>query len=979
MKKALLFLVSAASLFGAQAITIDRATPKWASGTVPNSSPFTSYSSFTVVARIHNCTVDGQFFWNTDIQLETKSSCTQIWFTSWRDSADGFGTPMANIPVGATDITVRATRNNATKTLSLEVWQTNTGDYRYSPQVVAPIDWCATGCTGGNITDLPGSFGVGNGASFTMAGFVDYVRFFSTVQAGVGTGAYPVNTPGGDFGDWELEGNGTDGSGHSQTLTLIGSPGFVTTPTYSPIVAFLPASNCFISASYTPKFCTVRTGATAALNTTAYTPNQGDTITYLWAQTGGPLTAPITGGTTAAASATGLNSFGDYSFQVTVTDSELNATASTLEVGAVSVDASNCIITSTPADQAYIVGPLTPWGSDCDLWPWYDQAEIGDALSIKKLFGTIPASITTPGAGTITISVDGSQTASAVGTGTNFTTACAGGSCANWMVLVWWNAPLGSSPVLPAGATGRNIQRILTVTDNTHIHMDGGSYKYIPPAGSSANVKYSLVGDFDTIVGNIATAFGWRAQPPYSWNYYDTVTALYRIYYRTGVTQFRDFARQLADVWYTYAFDQGYDSVVTPRNILLSGIMIRALDGQPDYWTGIETEMAASIAVWGWGTSVPSPQGNFDPRETGFLLSFAGQDAKLNPTTTNRATYCTLLNNGIQFRLGPSQLANGNIADNEFVQNSGFPAYAQIGGSEPWILGTTDNGIKEAYRAMIDPAVCNNPTRAAQALSIMGKLLTYQYQYGVTGTRSIPPANGGGRGAGGFAYKVDYEASGEDDHNDSPAGTVTRATSTTLTGSGTSFTSAYPAGFGPCDGSTMIAISAIGQVLRVTACPDNTHLTLGDTMVGTATAANYQTVIRDGTTGAGCNPSLATWCFGAGNTDLPVLLPGIFGWYYQQTGIRIYKLWAEDMFAASYGGPAGGPGTTGSPVGPGSSGQTVGSGGYTSPLPACSVSSPPCGGANGNHYSKDFGDGSGSGAGSNFLAFRLMGPTLCGN
>jgi hypothetical protein len=987
MKKLALFLFicRAALAFNAQGLAVTKTS--LASGSHPNAAPFTAITSFSVVARVHNCTTGGTVYWDNDIQINT--TCTGVTFTSWRDSFGGSGQESIGLPPGTTDFTLRASRNNANKTLAIEVWQTNTGSALNHSDIVPPANWCAAACSGGVITDMPGPFGIGNG-SLGCACTVDYVRLFSTAPV-VSPGNIPSPNPGGDLGDWELDGvtvgtcdssNKNDSSGNSQTLLLAGSPVATcqNTPTYAPIVAFPAANNCFLSSTYAQKFCTVPAGQPAPLRTTAYSPNLNDTITYAWSQTGGPTGATITNGTTANATANGLTAFGEYDFQIAVTDLEANTTATTLRLGSVTLNPANsCLVTDVPASMAAIVGPLTPWGSTCDPWPWYDIAEVGSGLNLQAQY-SFPASFNQISPGTITVAAN---TTSITGTGTHFLTDCGGGSCAGWALLIMWNAPMATSPVLSnLFPTGRSIQTINTVTDNTHMSLNAGNFKYLPPIAQSANVHYILLGNWDaTIATTLAVGFGWRDQPSYSWNYYDNVVGLYRLYYRTGITAFLTHARELADAWYTVTIDQGYSSVSTPRDTALPGLMLRALDGQPNYWVGIELKLDLAGPRFGFPAHTVAP-GLFDPRDQGYQASYYSLDVQIDPilTAPKKTEYCTDINNAIEFLFGPQQLASGGYYIDDYGLNENAPSFSPgANGNEPWLLGVTATGIKDSYIAL--KGVCGNPSRAGQAFSMLGNLLNYIYTYGGIGIRPIPPANGGGNGIKGMAFMIDYEASGESDWKDG-VGTVS-GTGTTITGTGTSFAANYAGGgYAPCDGSTMIGIKSIAKIFRVVGCPTNTTMSLEASLPSTITNSGYQIIFRDASTS--CSPSRGMWCFGPQSPDDAVVLPGIYQWYYLQTGNMQYKVWGDDWFAAAYGGPATGPGTTGLPAGPGSAGDgsnefLVDEFGYIGGLPLCSVSSPPCIHTLPGQYGKGFGTGSGYvGSSSNALAYRLsITPSQC--
>ena len=906
----------------------------------PNAAPWNDITSWRIEFRMHSCTAGGILFQGPLFRVLT--DCQSVGIISWPDNSQSLGVAFAP---GATDVVIRAQRIPATHQLSLEVWNAAGGGYSSSFTTDQPLT--------SHVDISVDNFWWGYITSWVC----DYFRFFSQT---VPLGTLPSSNPGGDIGDWEFDGNFTDASGHGNNA-VNDSASFLSTPLYAPVVSFSPASNCFLSSSYPLNFCTVAVGSTAGLVSTSYSPNLNDRLSYSWKQVSGPVTTTISNSKSANTTALGLSTFGEYDYQLTVTDSEGNSTSETLAVGAVTVSASNnCLVTTVPSQISFILGPLTPWGSsNCDPWPWFDVAEAANAIELQSQFSP-PASGRTTNPGTIT--VGGAFPGPGIymtGSGTHFTTDCAGmppnlapnaPSCQGAMIAIRWNAD-------GVAGSGWSIQVIETVVDDTHASFYGG-YKYYPP-GPYAGMKYSVIdpNDFYTPFALAVNGQGGS----YNWNYYDNVVAFYRMYYRTGIKTFLNHARILADAWYLYALDHGYSNVNVPRLLGIPGLMVRALDGHPEYWNGIQQK----IGLFGNGTP---PPGDFDPREVGYDTSYVALAAKLDPDAGQRATFCASTVSAIQSFWAPQQLPNGGFWTNMFAINQNYPSVGQ--GVEPWQLAISANGFKDAYRVLSDPTACNNPSVANQALSMTGRLLTFIYEYGGGGTRTIPAANGGGTGVSGIFYMVGYTASGESPTNG--YGTVSgNAGDSTITGNGTNFTQQFQ-----CNGNDYISIGSAYELHQVVSCQSPTSLTIADRIGNSFSNSGYQVSPVDSNTN--CQPSKSAVCFGGGNPDDATVLPAIYGWYYNVTGNAQFKVWGDDWFSAAYGGSAGGPGTSGPPAGPGASGNTTGSYGYISALPPCSSSAPPCGGLGGpigHHWGKDFGIGSGYvGAGANYLAYRLAAP-----
>jgi len=906
---------------------------------------FNNVTAWQSIARVHNCTSGGNIYYNDDFQIFT--DCNSIYYRSWRDGGGQIvGAPFPN---GATDVVLKSRRDPSTQSITMEVWRTDTGAYRVG-----------TTSLGSAFSTVPQPYFAGRyfaiGTAQQQAGgiTVDYVRLFSSIDP---LGTAPSPNASGNLADWELDGGLADNSTYHQTFSPNGSANFVDTPLYRPIVSFSPATNCFVSTAYTTNFCTMIASTTSSLASIAYSPNMNDALTYSWRQTGGPSSATLANTSASRTIATGLSQFGEYDFQLTVVDKEGNQTSATLAIGVVTVSASSsCLVSGVPASISYAIGPLTPWGSSkCDPWPWYDVAEAANAFQMQSQF-SLPATGAAANPGTIAVSgVMPGPGLTITGNGTHFTTDCAGmpgnlapnaPSCQGSTIAIRWNADGGTG-------TGWSIQQIQNVYDDTHAGLYGG-YKYYPPTPYSG-LQYSVI-DINEYYTPFALAVNGQGGS-YNWNYYDNVIAYYRLYYRTGITAFLNYARQLADAWYLYTLDHGYSNVTTPRLLGIPGLMVRALDGKPTYWNGIRQRVA------GFGTSTPPP-GDFDPREVGYATSYVALAAKLDPDPSYRAGYCSSTANAIQYFWAPQQLPNGGFWTDQYSINQSIPAFGQ--GVEPWQMAITATGFKDAYRVLQDSTVCNNPTIATQALAMAGNLLAFVYEYGSAGVRTIPAANGGGTGANGIFYMTGYTATGLTPTN-GKGSVAGNAGDSSVTGSGTNFTQQFG-----CNGNDYIAIGAIHEMHKVTACQDDGSLQIAEPLGNSFSNSSFQVSPIDTTTN--CQPSKSSVCYN-GNLDDATVLPAIYGWFYSVTGNLQFKIWGDDFFSGAYGGSAGGPGTSGPPAGPGANGNTTGQYGYISALPSCSSSAPPCGGLGGpigHHWARDFGIGSGyAGAGDNYLAYRL--------
>lgn len=960
MKTLALFLIfSAAACYAQTAQGITFTSGHGGSGNYPSSAPYASMSNFRLELRLHACTGSGNAVYaDNDFNLEMTCG-SNICAVSWRDNSQIVCT---NLPAGATDITVRFQRV-LNQYLSVELWRTDTGDYKVT--TATPSSW------GGAASDAGGvKVGVGN----TNAVTVDYARVFSTVVA---LSTRPSPNPGGDWADWEFDGNYSDSSSNRINMSAVGSNSFTATPTYAPVIAFTSGRNCFFSASYSTKFCTV-SNQTAALASSAYSPNLNDTINYSWTLLTGPTNATIVNSTSANATATGLSLFGEYDFQLTATDSEGEHTSGTLVVGSVIVSATNsCIITSVPSNVAGIVGPLTPWGSSCDPWPWYDIAEIGVEQSLRAYHVAPASDSNSVNPGTITVASNGTIT----GSGTHFTSDC-GGTCSGKTIAILWNADGGTG-------SGRYLVTI-SVTNDTSASI-GGSLK--PPAADFVNVQYRVVNGDD---------WNYWYSGNTNWNYYDQAIAMYRIYYRTGITQFLTDAQTLVDLFWTYGLDHGYGTQVgLPRTWALGGVMVRALEtGNTAMWNGIEY-------LTGVSTTCSACQHTADVREEGYgTLYYALRtlyDPNLPGNPTAQSSVCSNLAGNINNHWMPmlNTDASGNVTDttywgqNAYGNNASYPNSAPD--VEAWQAGITGIGFARASDALASPG-CNNPTAALHAQNLAVSTANFVYQYGATGNRTIPPANGGGKGRVGVTYQMGAQADGENSLapcsgrlagaqqiGGAPctAGTISgTAGSPIITGSGTNFVSG-----GFCNSlnsynslynlPNFLGITASGaftgqEVHQIASCDSDTQITLTGNVVTSFSGRYYQVTPTDAYA-TYCFPGKEGYCEGAGTPDFVLETGGMFGWVFNHTRNLMYRIWGDDLYGATYGGADGGPGAAGSATtGVMASGSYAFS--YFAILPACTSSTPPCGGSGGGYQlGKPFGQGSGiAGAADNYFAYRLM-------
>jgi hypothetical protein len=128
-----------------------------------------------------------------------------------------------------------------------------------------------------------------------------------------------------------------------------------------------------------------------------------------------------------------------------------------------------------------------------------------------------------------------------------------------------------------------------------------------------------------------------------SWNYdhylrsayYDTALVEYINYYRTGDPAFLNYARKMADaLWGSQYIDVGTvtqgPNHLPPRSEAFAGLMLRALDGKPEYWDYLYREVRATFDNW-----VKQRRNNatlyYDIREDGYAQLYAVLLARVLP------------------------------------------------------------------------------------------------------------------------------------------------------------------------------------------------------------------------------------------------------------------------------------------------------------------------------------------------------------
>ena len=233
------------------------------------------------------------------------------------------------------------------------------------------------------------------------------------------------------------------------------------------------------------------------------------------------------------------------------------------------------LVTYPSADIAFICGPQLKARSRLNPFPWFDDTEVAQGRVQAREAPTIaPRNLT----GTVSV---GRNDRIVIGAGTRFRSEV---------------DPNGPAPFYDGwlrirdGNTDREV-KVASVQSDTQLTLTS-SWKFAAVSNTKADTNH-------------------RDTPQASWNfdhylratYYDTALVEYINYYRTGDPAFRDAARKMADsLWGSPYIDFGTltsgPNHLQPRSQAFAGLMLRALDGKPEYWDYLHREVRATFDDW---------------------------------------------------------------------------------------------------------------------------------------------------------------------------------------------------------------------------------------------------------------------------------------------------------------------------------------------------------------------------------------------
>ena len=265
------------------------------------------------------------------------------------------------------------------------------------------------------------------------------------------------------------------------------------------------------------------------------------------------------------------------------------------------------LVTYPSPEIAFICGPQLKSGSRLNPFPWFDRTQVSQGHVQGREAPKIAPRVLT---GTVNVTPN-SRVVN--GNGTRFTVEV---------------DPRGPAPfyngwlrIRESGAE-REV-RVASVDSDTQLTLTN-PWKFREVRNASADTYHR---DLDQAA--------WNYDHYVRATYYDTALVEYINYYRNGDPAFREYARKIADsVWNSQYLDFGTmtegPNHLGPRTQAFAGLMLRALDGKPEYWDYLHREVRATFDVW-VKRNRNNPTLYFDIREDGYAQLYAVMLARVLP------------------------------------------------------------------------------------------------------------------------------------------------------------------------------------------------------------------------------------------------------------------------------------------------------------------------------------------------------------
>ena len=600
--------------------------------TIPSVAPFTSMGDYRISFRLHDWTlpVSGTVAlinWvNASITLDSSGNLCGV------DSTDTMpsGNSVCVSVKGLTDVVARMqrfgssfpVRNSGTLQYAGSIWFEAVDLSTGNPLPYHCLGWNGACPIKASITsNISGTTGfIGSSVGFSLA----WLKWFSSTVT-PGSPLENEATPA-ELVDWRFEGGPTNLANGGYAVSVTAATG---TPAYGASPVKPPACNLTRQI--------FRAGTDAQLVNYAYPLDTTGTLSYSWQQLSGPTQLIWTGQTSSYPSVTGAV-FGSYTVQLAVTDGSGQTSTCSIKDGFVATDANGVVVSTNPAVDL-LLGPQIRLGKN--PWAWFDDRQVAEAalqtanLAPYYSVSSNPSNEPWNVAATGTIGVTNNSPI-VTGSGTTFLSTFCGGAVgpaalpSPAIIEIWY--PWAQFP----GGTGRRPMTVASCQSDTQLTL-AAPYNNTGFLPSGSGWSYSF------IPGNLWNTWVYNVTP---YNFYDAITALYSLYYRSGIDDYLNTARMAADAFWQFRLDSGGcyhygdgSCWTFPRNQAPTGMVLRALDGRPDMWPGIEQMANNAITTYHVQTFA---NGNWtqisgDPRENGYLLALESYCALFDPNATGAA------------------------------------------------------------------------------------------------------------------------------------------------------------------------------------------------------------------------------------------------------------------------------------------------------------------------------------------------------
>ena len=256
---------------------------------------------------------------------------------------------------------------------------------------------------------------------------------------------------------------------------------------------------------------------------------------------------------------------------------------------------------------AFICGAQLKANSRLNPYPWFDSTQIKYGQALGREAPSVPPR-------TLTGAVNASLNSRVVtGIGTRFRSEV---------------DPNGPAPFyngwlrISDGATDREV-KVASVQSDTELTLTY-TWSFRPINNGKADTYH-----------HDSSQASWNYDHYLRSAYYDTAIVEYINYYRTGDPAFLNYARKMADaLWGSQYIDFGTvlqgSNHLPPRSQAFAGLMLRALDGKPEYWDYLSREVRATFDNW-----LKRRRDNatlyYDIREDGYAQLYAVMLARVLP------------------------------------------------------------------------------------------------------------------------------------------------------------------------------------------------------------------------------------------------------------------------------------------------------------------------------------------------------------